>query len=75
MNENTSKNAKFIAFAEKRVEKALKSISLVGNLANRSTYSYTDEQVKKIVQALKSEVAEVEGRFKSHTKGGTKFKL
>ena len=54
---------KFVELAEKRVRRALKDISLVGNLSNRSNYSYTDEDVKKIYKALRSAVDEMKSRF------------
>lgn len=54
---------KFVELAEKRVRRALKDIKLVGNLSNRSNYSYTDEDVKKIYKALKSALDEAKARF------------
>ena len=54
---------KFIELAEKRVRRALKDIKLIGNLSNRSTYSYTDEDAKKINRALQNAVNEVKERF------------
>jgi len=67
---------KFVELAEKRVNKAIKDINLVGNLSNRSNYSYTDQDVKKIVAALKKAVDEMKARFDRNTGGseGT-FKL
>lgn len=64
-----SKNrAKFVELAEKRVSRAIKDIRLIGNLSNRSNYSYTQEEARKIVKALKDEVETVRVRF--DTKGG-----
>jgi ABC-type Fe3+-hydroxamate transport system substrate-binding protein len=64
-----SKNrAKFIELAEKRVSRAIKDIRLVGNLSNRSNYSYTPEEAKKIVKALREEVDALKARFDA--KGG-----
>lgn len=59
---NESKEAKFKRLAEKRVDTALQKIGLLGNLANPS-YSYTSEQVEKIIVALTASVAEVEEKF------------
>lgn len=53
---NRDKAAKFVELANKRVNKALKDIALVSNLANRQNYEYTEEQAKKIVKALQQEV-------------------
>ncbi len=57
---------KFKELAEKRVTKALKDIKLIGNLSNKSNYSYTDEDVKKIHGALKKALDEMKTRFESN---------
>ena len=54
---------KFIELAEKRVRRTIKDIHLIGNLANRSNYSYTSDDAKKIVRALQAAVLEVKERF------------
>jgi len=56
---------KFIELAEKRVSRAIKDIRLIGNLSNRSNYSYTQEDVRKIVKALKDEVDGLKARFEA----------
>ncbi len=56
---------KFVELAEKRVSKAIKDIRLIGNLSNRSNYSYTQEDVRKIVKALKDEVDALKARFEA----------
>lgn len=54
---------KFVELAEKRVSRALKDIKLIGNLSNRTNYTYTDQDVKKITQALTKAVSEMKARF------------
>ena len=54
---------KFVELAEKRVNRALKDIKLIGNLSNRSNYSYTDKDAKAIITALRKAVDEMKGRF------------
>ena len=56
---------KFVYLAEKRVNKAIKDVNLVGNLSNRSNYSYTEQDVRKIYAALKKAVDEMKVRFDS----------
>ena len=56
------KSAKFVKLAKKRVPKALKAISLIGNLAG-SGYSYTPEQVEKIKTALDNQVKQTLSSF------------
>lgn len=75
MADPDTKRRKFKELAEKRVNKALDSIRLVGNLSNRQTYAYDDAQVRKIVKALRDAVGEVEARFGSNSSQGGEFKL
>jgi len=63
MSNSRDKRAKFIELANKRVTRALREIRLVGNLSNRSSYEYTDEDAKKIVRALKREIETLQTRF------------
>lgn len=70
-----AKKRKFRDLAEKRVNKALDSIRLIGNLSNRQNYAYDDAQVRKIVKALRDAVGEVESRFGSNSNQGGEFKL
>lgn len=56
---------KFVELAEKRVSRAINDLRLIGNLSNRSNYSYTPEDARKIVKALKDEVEAVRARFES----------
>ena len=56
---------KFKELAEKRVNRAIKDLQLIGNLANKSNYSYTDADAKKIVKALKEAVDEMRLKFES----------
>ena len=56
---------KFKELAEKRVTRTLKDIRLIGNHSNKSNYSYTDKDVRKIYQALKKGLEEMKARFDS----------
>lgn len=66
------KAEKFIELANKRVNKALKDIQLVGNLANRQNYDFTEDQAKKIVRALQQEVDAVKQTFNTVTEADRK---
>jgi hypothetical protein len=57
------KRAKFVQLANQRVTRALDQIRLVGNLSNRASYDFTDEDAKKIVRALQKAVDTAKGRF------------
>ncbi len=67
---------KFVELAEKRVNRALKDLKLIGNLSNRSNYSYTARDAKAICAILKKAVDEVKMRFdRKGDEAGTEFKL
>lgn len=60
-----NKAEKFVELATKRVNKALKDMQLISNLANRQNYEFTEDQAKKIVKALQQEVDIVKQNFLS----------
>ena len=57
------KSDKFIELANKRVNKTLKDIQLVGNLANKQNYEYNEQQVKQIIKALQQELDNIKNSF------------
>jgi hypothetical protein len=70
------KRKKFIELAQNRVNRAIRDIRLIGNLANKSAYDYTDEDTKKIFRAIQKEIETAKGRFTGDTGGrDTEFKL
>ena len=70
------KSDRFRRLAEKRAENALRYINLVGNLANRSNYEYTEEEQRKIITALQDAVRDVASKFRSKSNGErNKFKF
>lgn len=50
------KRAKFVELANKRVNRAIKDLELVANLANRRNYDFDEEQAKKIVKVLQNQM-------------------
>jgi mitochondrial fission protein ELM1 len=63
VNVTRDKSAKFIELANKRVNKAIKDIKLVANLANKQNYEYSEDQARKIVKALQHEIDLVKQSF------------
>jgi hypothetical protein len=59
------KRERFVDLAEKRVNKSIRDLHLIGNLSNRSNYSYTDQDVAKIYRALKKALEDMKRRFDS----------
>lgn len=54
---------RFVELAEKRVNRALKDIQLIGNLSNRSNYEYDEADVRKIHGTLRSALKDMKARF------------
>jgi hypothetical protein len=75
MAEN-KKRAKFEELAEKRVTETIKRIRLIGNLANRNNYDYTDDHVKQILSKLDEELRSLKTKFNDGEKEkATTFKF
>ena len=70
------KRKKFIELAEARVNRAIKDIRLIGNLANKNAYEYGDEDARKIFRALQKEADAAKARFLGDAGGkDTEFRL
>ena len=65
----------FIELANKRVPKALKALELVGNLGNKSNYTYSKSQSDQIKKALREKVNEVCKKFDISNKNKNQFEL
>jgi len=72
----SKKRENFVRLAEARVTKAQQAIRIVGNLANKANYEYTEEDVRQILGALQAELNDVKDRFKNQpAKSEAGFKL
>ena len=65
----------FIELANKRVPKALKALELVGNLGNKSNYTYSKSQSDQIKKALRDKDKDVSRKFDSQNKKNNHFEL
>lgn len=75
-NVKTNKREKFVRLAQARVDRAIKTLRLIGNLSNRGNYEYSDADVSKIVAAIENELRELRARFKTgYAKNEITFKL
>jgi hypothetical protein len=61
--ENETKADKFLRLGSARMEKTLSAISVIGNLASRSNYDYTEEQVAAMRKALTEAVEAAMSQF------------
>ena len=58
-----SKSERFVRIAEKRTNKIIDMIQLLGNCSNRATYDYTRDDVKKIFGVIESELKIAKAKF------------
>lgn len=70
-----SKADRFRRIAGKRTAEALTAIEKVGHTSRSTTYEYTDEQVDKIVSALREKVDGVEAALKNGGESAGTFAL
>jgi hypothetical protein len=71
-----SDREKFVRLATSRVNKTIDCIRIVGNLSNRSNYSYTEVDIEKIFRVLQNELKACRQRFSSEGAGEkSSFKL
>lgn len=71
-----SKRENFVRLAEARVSRAMQSISVIGNLSNRGNYEYSDDDLRKIIKALTTEIDTMSMRFRNaESKPRPEFKL
>ena len=73
--ESMTKQEKFRILTEKRVTRAIKDIRLIGNLANKNNYSYSEKDGTKICAALETELKLLRMKFSGTSKRPPIFKL
>ena len=70
-----NKQQKFQRLAMNRVNKAIKSIELIGNLGNKSLYESTQDERKKIIKAINDSVAQMKIDLDGNSKKRDGFKF
>lgn len=76
--ESTSRDPRerFVELANKRVNRAIKDLRLIGNLSNRRVYRYSEADSRKIIRALQAEVDGLKARFRGDSDDdGSAFSL
>ena len=56
---------KFVRLAEARVNSLIRIVRLLGNLSNRSNYSYSASDVDKIFRSIEKELKDAKARFRT----------
>ena len=64
---------RFVELANKRVTAAIRHLRLVGNLANRRAYTYSEMDAKKILRALADEMDVLKSRFRDGSGSDERF--
>lgn len=65
-----TRHERFQRIAEKRTNRIIDQIRLLGNCSNRSNYEYDEEEVRKIFSAIESELKTQRARFHATSKAG-----
>ncbi|WP_203641103.1 hypothetical protein [Levilactobacillus andaensis] len=58
-----TKEDKFRRLAERRTNDAISRIRLLGNLANRNNYEYSDQQVNEMFTAIDKELKQAKKKY------------
>jgi len=58
-----SRHDKFRRLAQPRVEKVLNDLRVLGNLASKSRYEYTQEEVDRMFESIDARLQEVKTKF------------
>ena len=70
------KREAFVRLAESRVERLLDTIELLGNLSDKSNYSYSENDIIKIKNAIQDKLEKTYARFDNDGhRPFTQFKL
>ena len=73
INPMETREKRFKRIAEKRTDRVLNDVRILGNCSNKSTYSYTEEEVNKIFRTIDEELKHAKAKFK--TSRSKKFTL
>jgi len=71
-----TKRDRFVRIAEGRVNSTLDTLHRLEKCSNRGNYEYSEEDIRKIFNALEGEVKRVKASFNQNARGEKKkFKL
>lgn len=64
------KKDRFKNVASRRVQRVLDDIDNLSKCANRSTYEYTDEDIRKMMKAINDKILLLKASFSANAKSG-----
>jgi len=73
--ERKTREERFKTVATRRVNDILNTMRLLRNCADKANYSYTEEQINKILKAIEEEWKLVRHEFNKHKSRKREFKL
>lgn len=60
-----AKRKRFIKVVERRMDRLLNDLRLLGNTSNKSLYNYDQTDVEKVFKEIDNKVAEIKSKFNS----------
>jgi len=63
MNNNETPEERFKRLATSRTNAVLDKLRIIGNLSNRQLYSYSEEDIERIFNAINRQMREVRAKF------------
>ena len=74
--ENTKlKRDRFVKIAENRTNKIIDMIKLLGNCSNKNNYSYDENDIRQIFNAIEAELKITKSKFQEAQNNKKEFKL
>lgn len=70
-----SKRERFVRIAENRTNRIIDTLRLLSNCSNKSNYEYTEEDIKKIFNAIDKEVRNARNAFTGGESESERFSL
>lgn len=67
-----TRRGRFERLAERRTTEVLRRLRLIGNLANRQNYDYTEQHIEQMLDALETEMRQLKQRFRQQEAGGAR---
>ena len=74
-NISETKHDKFVRIVEARTNKAAEMIRLIGNCSSKSSYEYSEKEVKMIFDYLEKEIRNARNKFNGSDSEEGKFSL
>ena len=67
-----SKNQRFRRLAASRGNRLIREITLLGNLANKKNYSYSEDEVERLFVPIERELSETKKLFRAQSESDGK---